>query len=192
MRNWHLLISNLSDNSSPARFITTQLQEVGPCDEQMKGWASLVNSVPLFSGENRFLEAYAIMKGWGKPQTNQPQWRWTYWHKCICYSWHLSLSFHHSIELWVENTFPEKLFFSCTFVVKQDNYWEENVKNRRWKGQPFTITASSAPVPPLNWTHNAPLWHDTGDTCQSTIEETWAETPSSNLQSHDRSTMEAY
>lgn len=162
---------------------------LGKADE---GGAPLVPSVPLLSGDSRLLRSLRYNEVWAggeKPQTNQPLWLWTYWHKFICCSWHYS-SFHHTTELRVENAFPEKLFFSCTFCGEGKTIIEKKKeKNRRWKGQHHTIVASSAPVPLLNCPNLASSWHNAGDACQSGVEETWTETPSRNLQSQARSIL---
>lgn len=99
---------------------------------------------------------------------------------------------HSTTELRVEKTFPENLFFSCTFCGEGETIIEKKKgKNRRWKGQPCTITASSALAPFLNCTNTASAWPHTGDACQRAVEHSWAEIPFRDPQSQARSTLRA-
>lgn len=135
----HLPLSELIGTLSPAQFETIQSQALVPGQSRRRRRVTLLPSVPLHSGDSRSLGSLCPNEVWvggEKPQTIQPLWLWIYWHKCICSSWHFSLSFHHSTELRVENTFPEKLFFSCTFCGQGKTIIEnkKGKKEQKMKG----------------------------------------------------------
>lgn len=156
----------------------------------MKGRGPLVPSVPLCSAGSRLLGSVFYNEGWwGKKKHRQNN---------LCDYELIDINLlgitpsHSTTELRVENTFPEKLFFSCAFCGEGETIIEKKKgKNRRWKGQPRTITASSAPALLLNCTNIASAWHHTGGACQAAVEEMWAETPSRNLRSQPRSILRA-
>lgn len=127
----------------------------------MKGRGPLVPSVPLCSAGSRLLGSVFYNEGWwGKKKHRQNN---------LCDYELIDINLlgitpsHSTTELRVENTFPEKLFFSCAFCGEGETIIEKKKgKDRRWKGQPRTITASSAPALLLNCTNHslslAPHW----------------------------------
>lgn len=88
--------------------------------------------IPLPSAVTRWFGSLCHNKQRGEATDNpNPWWLCT----SICFSWHFSLSSHRSTDLRVENTFPEKLFFSCTLCGEGKTIiGKKKEQNRRWKG----------------------------------------------------------
>lgn len=98
----------------------------------MEGRGPLVPSVPCVLVIAGYLEAYSIMRGGGGRENRQNN-LCDYELTDINLLALLGISPSHSTtELRVENTFPEKLFFSCAFCGEGETIIEKKKgKNRR-------------------------------------------------------------
>lgn len=174
MSSQPLPLSDLNHTSSPAQFEPTsscRWKVTNPWDKADEGERGFGAFSPLCSGDNRLLGSLFHNEGWwGKRKHKQNN-------LCDCELTDINLPpplgispSHSTTELRVENTFPEKLFFSCAFCGEGETIIEQKKgKNRRWKGQPCTITASSVPAPFLSCTSTASAWPHAGGACQGAV-----------------------
>lgn len=196
MSSQPLPLCDLINTSSLAQFEPTsncKRKVISPWDKAHGAERALGAFSPLCSGDSRLLGSLFYHEGWWGKRKQRQNNLCDYELTDINLLALLGISPSHSTtELRVENTFPEKLFFSCAFCGEGDTIIEKKKgKNRRWKGQACTITASSAPAAFLNCTNVVSAWHHTGGDCQGAVEHTRAGTPTRNLQSQARSILRA-